>query len=246
MPGPLMLPNTSIVATGSATLDTASSTNDAQLGTLTLPNNNTTVTLSDGHSISFAGIVSEGTGNVITNGTNAPISRDGNGWQRRCDQRQADYQSTLADLLNNFGGTPVPTALNSIGTGTLTLTASNTYSGATTVSNGGQLVLRPGSSISGSGNVTVNTGSQLTMGAGGFRRRQRDGHRRRFDHGCRGFHRRHCHAHRFHAGHRDNRHDHRRADLRRGDDQRRRRQLRGGLVGRFFDGRRGVELRLRW
>ena len=71
---------------------------------------------------------------------------------------------TYAGVISNLGGTPI--AINKFGANTLTLTASNTYTGATTVT-GGTLALAAGAFIGGTANsITVNNGSQLSMAGG--------------------------------------------------------------------------------
>jgi len=53
-------------------------------------------------------------------------------------------------------------ALTKIGSGTFTLTGTNSYSGGTTVSNGTLLVNNTGSSATGTGAVTVVNGATLS------------------------------------------------------------------------------------
>jgi fibronectin-binding autotransporter adhesin len=70
---------------------------------------------------------------------------------------------TWATALTSSGG-----SLNEVGAGVLTLSASNTYSGGTTVT-AGTLALLPGGTL-GSGNVNINSGSVLDVSAvpGGY------------------------------------------------------------------------------
>ncbi len=74
----------------------------------------------------------------------------------------AGQNITLASALTSSGG-----SLVKLGAGTLTLSAANTYSGATTIAAGTLKVANSSGSVFGSGAVTVAAGATLT-GAGAF------------------------------------------------------------------------------
>jgi alpha-L-rhamnosidase len=68
--------------------------------------------------------------------------------------------TTFAGSISNYSTTEIA-ALTKVGTGTLTLTCANTYSGGTTVNGGTLLVNNTTGSGTGSGSVTVNSGAAL-------------------------------------------------------------------------------------
>jgi len=83
-----------------------------------------------------------------------PLDLDTDPCTVRVDDGAAAIDATLSGVLQNFGG------LTKTGTGTLALTAANTYYGATTVNGGTLLVNSPGS-LDLFSTVTVNTNGTL-------------------------------------------------------------------------------------
>jgi len=75
------------------------------------------------------------------------------------DNGALNYNSSASQTLSGvISGTG---ALNYLGTGTLTLSGANTYTNATTVTNGTLLLLRPGTISSSSAGILVNTNGTL-------------------------------------------------------------------------------------
>jgi fibronectin-binding autotransporter adhesin len=77
-----------------------------------------------------------------------------------------DRDATFAGSIRNDGSSPLGTAVTKVGTGTWTLTGTNTYALGTIINGGTVLVNNPGGSGLGSGAITVNNTAML--GGTGF------------------------------------------------------------------------------
>ena len=106
----------------------------------------------DGHNLPGISVGSiEGGGSVTLGSRNLTIGTN---------NLSTIFGGTIVDGTNGTGG-----SLSKIGTGTLTLSGANTYTGATTVSSGVLLATNTTGSASGTGAVTVNAG---TLGGSGI------------------------------------------------------------------------------
>ena len=102
----------------------------------------------------FGGGTLQATGNLSN--IQIPITLSGLGGNSNIDT--ANYSFSISGILTGPGG------LNKLGTGKLTLSASNTYSGSTTIT-AGSLALSSAEAIGGSNIINVNSGAVLDISA---------------------------------------------------------------------------------